>query len=217
MKKKYRLDVAICLLAPFIVCSIITYLFFMDNKVMYWIRELIMIIACFFECITLFEFKNNKIKDKGLISGLVVSLSISLFYLAGYTISFGKISNDKLRICALIIGSILVIAGVMLRYVAKKQLRNNFSQSVQIINNHRLITNGLYSIVRHPAYIGTFLIVLGAVFMYGNVFMLILILLILPLGIKRINYEESLLIKQFGEEYKEYQKHVNRFIPKISV
>ena len=217
MEKKYRWDIAICLLAPFILSSIIVYLLFLDNSVMYWIRELVMLFACFFECITLYEYENSKSKDKGLVSGLVISVSISLFYLAGYTISFGKISNDTLRVCSLGIGSILVLVGVILRYAAKKQLRNNFTQSVQIVDNHRLIKDGIYSMVRHPAYVGTFFIILGAVFMYGNVVMFVLILLILPLGIKRINYEESLLVKQFGEEYTEYKQHVNRFVPKRNI
>lgn len=217
MEKKYRWDIAICLLVPFIFSSVIVYLFFLDNTVMYWIRELVILVACFFECITLYEYDNSRSKDKGLVSGLVISVSISLFNIAGYTISIGKVTSNIPRACCLGIGSILVLVGVILRYVAKKQLQSNFTQSVQILDGHRLIRDGIYSKVRHPAYIGTFFIVLGAVFIYGNIVMFVLLLLILPLGIKRINYEEALLLKKFGKEYTEYKQQVNRFIPKINI
>lgn len=76
----------------------------------------------------------------------------------------------------------------------------------------------LYAMIDgHSAYIGTFFIVLGAVFIYGNIVMFVLLLLILPLGIKRINYEEALLLKKFGKEYTEYKQQVNRFIPKTNI
>lgn len=217
MKKKYRLDIAICLLVPFVFSSVITYLFFLDNVVTYWIRELVILVACFFECITLYEYDNSSSNDKGLISSLVISVSISLFNIAGYTISIGKVTSNISRTYWLGIGSILVLIGVLLRYAAKKQLQRNFTQSVQILDDHRLIRDGIYSKVRHPAYIGTFFIVLGAVFIYGNIAMCVLLLLILPLGMKRINYEEELLLRKFGKDYIEYKRQVNRFIPKINI
>lgn len=146
-------------------------------------------------------------------TAFAASLSANIAFWVASSKDYGVISEFN----SLGIGSILVLVGVILRYVAKKQLQSNFTQSVQILDGHRLIRDGIYSKVRHPAYIGTFFIVLGAVFIYGNIVMFVLLLLILPLGIKRINYEEALLLKKFGKEYTEYKQQVNRFIPKTNI
>jgi protein-S-isoprenylcysteine O-methyltransferase Ste14 len=53
-----------------------------------------------------------------------------------------------------LVGSGLVIAGSLLRIACFRALGKLFTFTISIRENHRLITNGPYSIVRHPSYIG---------------------------------------------------------------
>jgi protein-S-isoprenylcysteine O-methyltransferase Ste14 len=84
--------------------------------------------------------------------------------------------------------------------------------------SNTLITEGPYSIVRHPLYFFSFIGVLGIGLASENVLMLVLIicfyLLYYPFTILS---EESKLTNRFGEKYTEYKKRVPRFIPKLSL
>ena len=79
----------------------------------------------------------------------------------------------------------------------------------------KLETAGVYSIVRHPQYFGWILAHVGMSILlsvlYSMLFTQILIALIYLISKK----EEDELIKEFGEEYKDYQKRVPMLIPKF--
>jgi protein-S-isoprenylcysteine O-methyltransferase Ste14 len=78
-----------------------------------------------------------------------------------------------------------------------------------------LTASGIYAQVRHPLYFGLLLIFLGYFLVSGTVGSLIhLACLIgyLPIG---IYFEEKNLIATFGDQYKNYQKEVPAFFPKI--
>ncbi len=84
---------------------------------------------------------------------------------------------------------------------------------LQIVENHELITDGLYKHLRHPLYLGELLRNFGIALifssLYGTIFMIIGSFFLLF----RINIEERMLVEQFGEQYKEYQKRTKRIIP----
>ncbi len=79
----------------------------------------------------------------------------------------------------------------------------------------KLKTTGVYSVVRHPQYLGWILSHLGlSVFLsawYSMLFTPILIMLIYLISRK----EEDELIREFGEEYSDYQERVPMLIPKF--
>lgn len=56
-----------------------------------------------------------------------------------------------------IIGSGLMILGLIIRLTAIQQLKQYFTVNVAIQKGHQLITDGWYRIIRHPAYLGEFL------------------------------------------------------------
>ncbi|KAF5371772.1 hypothetical protein D9758_003363 [Tetrapyrgos nigripes] len=59
------------------------------------------------------------------------------------------------------IGIVLVYVGSLIRYTCFKYLGRFFTFELAIRENHKLITSGPYSIVRHPAYSAIFFLVLG--------------------------------------------------------
>lgn len=80
----------------------------------------------------------------------------------------------------------------------------------------QLVTNGIFEHIRHPHYTSLLIVGFGLAFFFFSYVALFIALLAMPIMIWSIFDEEKLLIKQYGNEYKEYMKKVPwRIIPKI--
>jgi protein-S-isoprenylcysteine O-methyltransferase Ste14 len=89
------------------------------------------------------------------------------------------------------------------------KLKGNVSKGKSYVHTNKLVTSGLYSIVRHVQYTGGILsIFIATPFLYPH---WIFVLLGIP-GILLIyfgtNREDKLLIEKFGNEYKKYMDKV---------
>ena len=152
------------------------------------------------------------------------SIPYLLIVITGFIVSiydFWKIQNMRFQLNApVIIGIILLVIGGTLRMISRRALmKAGFglvnSSRLQIVENQRLVTNGVYNYIRHPLYLGEinrnlgFAILLSslyglAVMFLGNIFLLF-----------RIEIEERMLIDEFGDEYEEYRKKTNKLFPYI--
>jgi protein-S-isoprenylcysteine O-methyltransferase Ste14 len=116
----------------------------------------------------------------------------------------------------LYMGSVLILAGMVIRFIAVRSLGKFFTVNLAIQANHLLIKTGIYKYIRHPSYSGSLLSFLGFSLTLNNWLSLMIILLpILAAFINRINIEEQLLQKKFGSEYEEYKRKTRRLIPQI--
>jgi len=89
--------------------------------------------------------------------------------------------------------------------------RNTNRQKADYLN-----TTGLYSIVRHPLYLGNYLITLGASFVPRHWFLPIIVSLGFILYYERIIFkEEEFLENKFGEEFRNWAKHTHAIIPRF--
>ncbi|MDH7477359.1 MAG: isoprenylcysteine carboxylmethyltransferase family protein [Candidatus Bathyarchaeota archaeon] len=112
-----------------------------------------------------------------------------------------------------ILGVILTLVGYFL-FIWSVIVRDKYAVSWEMPENHKLITWGPYCYVRHPSYVGYFLMFFGLFFLWPNVFT-IFPLMAIP-GYVQVTYtEEKLLVQRFVGEYLEYQKKTGRFIPKL--
>ena len=66
------------------------------------------------------------------------------------------------------VGMALMIAGILLRIIAIKQLGKYFTVDVTIRQEHQLMQSGLYKHVRHPSYTGVLLAFLGLGITFNN-------------------------------------------------
>jgi protein-S-isoprenylcysteine O-methyltransferase Ste14 len=79
----------------------------------------------------------------------------------------------------------------------------------------KLEVNGLHRYVRHPLYLGTFVFLWGWFLLYPSLSFLICCSFITIYTLIGLRFEEKKLIKEFGDEYVQYQKKVPRLIPKF--
>ena len=79
-----------------------------------------------------------------------------------------------------------------------------------------LNTCGIYSIVRHPLYLGNFLMWFGPTMLTGHIWFIIAFVLFYWIYYERIMFaEEQYLRRKFGETYLEWSINVPAFIPKF--
>lgn len=119
------------------------------------------------------------------------------------------IFNINLELFYHISAIILITFGLVLRV---------YTRNIKYIKSKGgLVITDIYGIVRNPMYVASFLIGLGLTLIVGNPFLIIgytlLFFIIHNLIALR---EEKFLESLFGDEYLEYKKNVNRWIPKIS-
>ncbi len=141
------------------------------------------------------------------------AIGLLLAWLPAYTdrIDFWTVDGDAARW----IGAILFAAGGALRLWPVFVLGERFSGLVAIQPGHRLVTAGVYGVIRHPSYLGLFLCSFGwALAFRSGAGVLLAALLIVPI-VGRIRAEEKLLHSEFGGEYEAYRARTSRLIPGV--
>lgn len=114
------------------------------------------------------------------------------------------------------IGIILYIAGISLRFWGIIRLGKQFTRNVNVIEGDTIVSSGPFRLLRHPLYTGLFVILLGVSCYSGSLLGLTIILsFFLPVLLKRISLEESMLRKAFGQDYEDWCKRRYRLIPYI--
>jgi len=85
---------------------------------------------------------------------------------------------------------------------------------VQIKQDHHVVENGPYRLVRHPAYTGSLLTILGVGFALPSWGAALVIAIIFGISFGyRIKVEEKALVASLGEAYVLYSRRVKRLIP----
>jgi len=134
-------------------------------------------------------------------------------YLPAYTdrIDFLTLGGEGVRW----LGVLLYAAGGVLRLAPVFVLGRRFSGLVAIQPEHRLVSSGLYGVIRHPSYLGLFVLSLGWGLAFRSGVGVILAVLTLPVLLARIDAEERLLSETFGAEYGAYRARTWRLIPYV--
>lgn len=113
------------------------------------------------------------------------------------------------------IGVLLYTAGGVLRLAPVFVLGRRFSGLVAIQPEHRLVTSGLYRVIRHPSYLGLFVLTLGWGLAFRSGVGVIIAVLMLVVVLARIEAEERLLSETFGAEYDAYRARTWRLAPYV--
>ena len=107
-----------------------------------------------------------------------------------------------------------ILAGVAVRWYAIRVLGRFFTRDVATQMGQTVVQDGPYRFIRHPAYSGTLLTLLGIGLTLGNWLALLVVLIGGVLGhLYRVRVEEQALLDALGEPYRVYMRGTRRFIP----
>jgi protein-S-isoprenylcysteine O-methyltransferase Ste14 len=113
-------------------------------------------------------------------------------------------------------GLILIVSGMIFRFISILSLGRFFTVDITIRNNHKIKKDGVYRLIRHPSYTGSILSFIGFGISLNNwISLLIICLPVIFAMLNRIKIEEKLLVDQFGIEYTNYIKKTFRLVPWI--
>ena len=114
------------------------------------------------------------------------------------------------------VASVIIVAGLVLRWAAILTLGRLFTANVAILPGHTVVRTGVYGYVRHPSYSGMLLSFLGVGVAFDN--WLSLVVIVVPITaalLYRIRVEETALMENLGSEYADYCKATKRLIPGV--
>src|SRR5713101_3648676 len=115
-------------------------------------------------------------------------------------------------------GGLLIATGlpVLLDSFARFALKGLGTPAPVFPTKHLVIT-GLYRYVRNPMYVGVIAVIAGQGLLFGNLRVLLYgVLVWLAFSLFVMGYEEPVLRKTFGDEYREFCENVPRWVPRLS-
>lgn len=112
-------------------------------------------------------------------------------------------------------GAVLTCAGVALAIWARVTLGRNWSATVTIKQDHRLIRAGPYAVVRHPIYSGLLLAILGSALVVGKVRGAAAFVIAAVVWHFKSRIEERFMTDEFGAAYEDYRRRTGALVPFI--
>ena len=113
-----------------------------------------------------------------------------------------------------VLGNVLVAAGIGLAEIVI--IQNNYAAAtITVEAEQKVVSTGLYGLVRHPMYVGALIMIIGTPLALGSYWGLICVLPGVLIFVARINDEEKALHEEL-EGYDEYTEKVHyRLIPGV--
>lgn len=154
------------------------------------------------------NFKEKE-KEQKLIIKIGNILFLSGFLIPGfdYRYNWSEVNQTTVLIfgALALIGYIIVIITFMANSYA--------SRVVEVVDGQKIITTGIYSIIRHPMYLGVLIMYLSTPFVLGSLWSLIPFSLIIPILILRILNEEKVLKSELPGYIEYCSRTRKRLIP----
>jgi|WetSurMetagenome_2_1015567.scaffolds.fasta_scaffold215239_1 protein-S-isoprenylcysteine O-methyltransferase len=179
-----------------------------------------MIVSAAWVCseLALAFFRRSKQKESDRDEGSLIWLNGVIYLSVGVVVWLGAYSIGDFHAPHWLrwSGVAIIVAGLVIRWIAIFTLQRFFTTNVAIQSGHRLVTTGIYTSLRHPAYAATLLSFLGLSIASANWLAYPLLLIPISLAfIRRIELEERVMRGAFGDEYDAYCRETSRLIPRV--
>lgn len=143
-----------------------------------------------------------------LINGCLVFLIPILDY------AYGRKARPPIEATWSMVGLLLTFGSLLFRYWAIRTLGKFFTAVVTVQPGQKVISHGPFRFLRHPSYLGSFLMGIGISVLFRSYVGLAFCLVgFLAAYVYRIRAEEAAMLAEFGEEYARYQERTWRMIP----
>jgi protein-S-isoprenylcysteine O-methyltransferase Ste14 len=114
------------------------------------------------------------------------------------------------------VGVVILLGSLWVFWRAHHDLGRNWSPSLEIREDHNLVTNGIYETIRHPMCASQWLWIIAQPLLLtnwiagvGGVITFALLYFI------RVPVEEKMMLAEFGEQYQAYTARTGRVLPRM--
>jgi protein-S-isoprenylcysteine O-methyltransferase Ste14 len=155
---------------------------------------------------------------KGKLEIVLLTIAWLAFFLPLIWIATPVLASADyaLRPVPLLAGTVCLTLGLWLFHLSHADLGANWSITLEVLEKHRLVTQGVYRRVRHPMYTALLLYSVGQALVLPNYVaglssgttMALLVAL-------RIGPEERMMLEEFGKDYQEYMALTKRLVPGV--
>lgn len=155
-------------------------------------------------------------RDRASIAGIVIQGFGFAIVWAVRRPFFTPIATDNLalNISLAIVTVALVVGSLWMIITAVRVLGKQWSFAARLIEEHELVKEGPYHIVRHPIYTGMFGMLIATALALSHWIGLIIGIVVFMVGTSmRVRSEEKLLRDAFGRAYEEYAQQVPAVVP----
>jgi protein-S-isoprenylcysteine O-methyltransferase Ste14 len=123
-------------------------------------------------------------------------------------------SHKTVEIATALLTMALAIGSVWFVSAAVRTLGTQWSLAARVLEGHKLITSGPYTVVRNPIYTGMFGMLLATGLAISHWIGLLIAIVVYAVGTAiRVRSEEKLLRGAFGEEFEAYARKVPAVVP----
>ena len=109
-------------------------------------------------------------------------------------------------------GSMIGFAGVVVFGLAVWTMRDSWRAGIPESDKTEMVTNGIYTYSRNPAFLGFDMVYIGILMMFFHEVLLVFTIASMVMLHLQILQEEKFLQKVFGEKYLTYKNKVCRYI-----
>ncbi|WP_294467015.1 isoprenylcysteine carboxylmethyltransferase family protein [uncultured Ruminococcus sp.] len=122
------------------------------------------------------------------------------------------LNTSVLPLWTRIVGICIAVTGVAVFITSVVTMRDSWRAGVSKTDKTDLVTSGIYSFSRNPAFLGFDLVYIGILLMFFNLILFIISVFgVVIFHLQIVNVEEDFLIDTFREEYINYKKKVCRY------
>jgi protein-S-isoprenylcysteine O-methyltransferase Ste14 len=164
--------------------------------------------------------KTPKVKSNlGLLERALLTIStcglgiIPMAYVVSPVFAF---ADYRFSILQFVAGTVVFAYGLWLFRRTHKDLGRNWSVTLEVRDQHKLVTNGVYNRVRHPMYAAFWLWALAQALLLPNwIAGLSGLIGFGTLFFLRVGHEEQMMTDAFGDEYRSYMQRTARILPGV--
>ena len=150
---------------------------------------------------------------EGFVKFIEVTLKITTYLLPVIQIISIVFYSGALYIVLQLTGVVLTTLGVLAFILSVAQMKDNWRAGVQREDKTKLVTTGIYSISRNPAFLGFDMMYIGILCAFFNWYLFgATVLAVCLFHLQIVNVEEDFLVETFGCDYLEYKRIVYRYL-----
>lgn len=158
--------------------------------------------------------KTKREKKSIVATGTMLFFFVCFYLLIKFRIGTIEINSLYIKLLFILVGLAVIVLGSVINIWGRLSLGKNWANHIKIYQNHTLIKEGAYKLVRHPLYASLIWIFYGACLVYLNYYAFLLnTFIFIPFMYYRAKQEEELLEKEFFD-YNKYKLKVGMFFPK---